>query len=102
MLDLLIENIKNWGLDKGITGPNGKATAITQHLKTCEEVTELGDAIADNNRAEIVDAIGDITVTLILQCELQGLNFDECLLSAYNVIKNRQGRMINGQFVKNS
>ena len=30
------------------------------------------------------------------------LNFESCLISAYNEIKDRKGRMINGVFVKES
>ena len=48
----------------------------------------------------IIDAIGDIMVTLIIQAKLQDLSLEECLESAYNVIAERKGKMINGQFVK--
>lgn len=41
-------------------------------------------------------------MVLILLAELIGVPFEECLQSAYNVIKNRTGRMIDGQFVKDS
>jgi hypothetical protein len=33
-------------------------------------------------------------------CHQQGLNLVECLESAYNEIKNRQGKLVNGTFVK--
>ena len=33
----LIQNVLQWGIDKGITGPNGKATILTQLGKTQEE-----------------------------------------------------------------
>jgi NTP pyrophosphatase (non-canonical NTP hydrolase) len=67
-----------------------------------EEVEELADAIFDNNKEEIIDALGDILVTIIIQAELQGVSLTECLESAYNVIAKRSGVMINGQFVKNA
>jgi NTP pyrophosphatase (non-canonical NTP hydrolase) len=70
-------------------------------MKTQEELTELCNAILDNNSDEIKDAIGDIMVTLIIQAKMQNFKIEECLESAYNVIKNRTGKMINGQFVKN-
>jgi len=47
-----------------------------------------------------MDAIGDITVTLIIQAEMQGLDFQDCLQAAYDVISKRTGKMIDGQFVK--
>lgn len=34
-------------------------------------------------------------------CHQQGLDLVECLNSAYNEIKNRQGKLVNGTFVKN-
>ena len=64
--------------------------------------TDLSDAIFDNNKDEIVDALGDILVTIIIQAELQGVSLTECLESAYNVIAKRTGKMVNGQFQKDA
>ena len=89
--------IIQWAKDKGILD---KATAIKQALKTAEEVLELQNAILDNDREEIIDALGDILVTIIIGAEMQGLTLDECLESVYNVISKRTGKMINGTFVK--
>jgi NTP pyrophosphatase (non-canonical NTP hydrolase) len=58
------------------------------------------NAIVDNNRLDIEDAIGDIMVTMIIQAEMQGVTIEECLNSAYDIISKRTGKMINGQFVK--
>lgn len=93
----LEKQVEQWAKDKGILD---KATPIAQALKTLEETTELLTAINNNDRAEIIDAIGDIMVTLIIQCKMQDLTLEECLQSAYNVISKRKGKMINGQFVK--
>ena len=109
----LEQNVIEWGAEKGILT---KATPLAQCNKTKEEFHELEEAVNAQNsgfitfinskgnkvntKDEIIDAIGDITVTLILQCELQGIKFTECLESAYNVISKRTGKMINGQFVK--
>lgn len=86
-----------WAAQKGILT---KATPMKQALKTLEECTELLQAIQDRNREEIQDAIGDILVTIIIQAEMQGMQIEECLESAYHVIKHRKGQMINGTFVK--
>ena len=86
-----------WAKEKGILE---KGTPLAQCDKTAEEVYELEDAICSNNRAEIIDALGDILVTIIIQAEMQGLKLEECLESAYNVIAKRKGKMIDGQFVK--
>ena len=114
----LIELVKAWGLDRGITGPNGKATLLTQLAKTQEELTETRDAAVlmfhglDSNlnkKAELVktkdevkDGIGDQVVTLILAAELAGTTLEECLALAYAEIKGRTGKMIDGTFVKDA
>ena len=89
--------VLEWADDKGIFE---KGNSKAQHLKTIEEVKELGDALILNDRPEIIDALGDILVTIIIQSEMQGLNLEACLESAYNVISKRTGKMENGTFVK--
>lgn len=89
--------VKIWASEKGIL-TNG--TPYAQCLKTLEEVTELFEAIENNDKEEIIDALGDILVTIIIQAEMQGLKLTDCLESAYNVISKRNGKMINGTFVK--
>ena len=86
-----------WAEQKGIL-KNG--TPLAQCEKTFEEVQELELAILDSDKDEIIDALGDILVTIIIQAEMQGLNLVECLESAYNVISKRTGKMIDGQFIK--
>jgi NTP pyrophosphatase (non-canonical NTP hydrolase) len=50
--------------------------------------------------SEIEDALGDILVTIIIQAEMQGLKLVDCLESAYNIISQRTGKMVDGQFLK--
>jgi NTP pyrophosphatase (non-canonical NTP hydrolase) len=87
-----------WAEEKGILA---KATTMKQAEKTHEEVLELMDAIEEDDKPEIIDALGDILVTIIIQAQLQGLKLEDCLETAYNVISKRTGKMVNGQFVKN-
>ncbi len=111
----LIEKVKQWGLERGITGPNGKGTLLAQLSKTQEELTETRDAAVamlihqtdkanPTNfwvaKADLEDGIGDTTVTLILAAEMAGLDFQDCLQAAYDEISGRTGKMIGGQFVK--
>jgi NTP pyrophosphatase (non-canonical NTP hydrolase) len=86
-----------WAHQKGILD-NG--TPRAQAGKTEEEVQELIDAIDTDNKEEVIDALGDILVTIIIQAEMQGLKLVDCLESAYNVIAQRTGKMVDGQFVK--
>ena len=100
----LIELVKEWGVNKGITHNDNDANFMRtkQADKTDEELTELFDAIAAGDKEEAKDAIGDIIVTLIMQAEWWGLEIEECLQAAYDVISKRTGKMVNGQFVKES
>lgn len=106
-IEQLIENVRQWGIDKGITGLNGKGTLLGQLSKTQEELTETrvaailyGEIKSYDYLTEVKDGIGDTVVTLILAAEIAGLSFEECLHFAYQEIKSRTGAMIDGQFVK--
>lgn len=87
----------DWANKKGIL-KNG--TPMAQAHKTLEECTELCTAVYADNKEEIKDALGDIMVTILIQAEMQGMNLEDCLESAYNIIAKRKGKMVNGQFVK--
>ena len=88
-----------WAAQKGIL-ENG--TPRAQAMKTWEETDELITAIENDDREEVIDALGDILVTIIIQAEMQGLKLVDCLESAYNVISQRTGKMVDGQFVKDT
>jgi NTP pyrophosphatase (non-canonical NTP hydrolase) len=88
-----------WAANKGILE---KATTAAQANKTMEECQELIDAIQDDNREEIADALGDILVTIIIQAKMQNMSLVECLEGAYNIIAKRTGKMVDGQFVKDA
>jgi NTP pyrophosphatase (non-canonical NTP hydrolase) len=89
--------ILEWAKERGILIPDN---ATKQMLKLTEEVGELAGAIAKNNKTDQIDAIGDIQVVLIILSEQLGINYKEALESAYNVIKERKGKTINGVFIK--
>jgi NTP pyrophosphatase (non-canonical NTP hydrolase) len=93
----LINNVEQWAADKGILE---HATTLRQAEKTLEECQELICAILNEDRAEISDGIGDVLVALIIQCKMQGMDLQECLQGAYDVISKRTGKMMNGQFIK--
>lgn len=93
-------DIVQWGIARNLIGPTGEATRVGQQAKTEEEVRELADAIAADDREAAKDAIGDVYVTLVMQAQMWGLTMTECIEAAWNQIKDRKGRMINGVFVK--
>ena len=89
--------IRQWAKKKGIYKSGDPKT---QYVKLQEEAGELAKAILKNDEPEIIDALGDCVVVLVNLSELCGYKLKECIESAYNVIKNRTGRMDNGTFKK--
>jgi NTP pyrophosphatase (non-canonical NTP hydrolase) len=92
-------NIRNWATDKGIYD---SGDSKTQYVKLMEEAGELAQAILKKDKPEVKDAIGDMIVVLTNLAHLEGFTVEDCIDSAYNVIKSRQGSMVNGTFVKNT
>lgn len=77
------------------------STPQSQLMKTVEEVGELVAAESRNQQANIVDAVGDVVVTIIIYCALRDIDLTACLESAYAEIKDRKGvLMANGIFVR--
>ena len=97
-----IDLVRDWGKTKGIIGANGTGTEKAQTMKLIEEVEELVEANFKNDHDEKIDAIGDCTVVLILLADIIGVSFEDCLESAYQVISNRTGEMVDGTFVKDN
>lgn len=91
--------ILEWAHKKGILK---HGTPVAQMDKTREEIGELGDAIEANDMLGIIDGIGDVGVTLIIQAAMQQLTLEECLAHAWEQIKDRTGQMVDGQFVKDA
>jgi NTP pyrophosphatase (non-canonical NTP hydrolase) len=96
----LIENVIQWGADRGITE---NSDAKTQYLKLVEEVGELGGAIARGNRELMLDACGDIIVVALMIMAIEDTSMEECLGKAWMEIKDRKGFLRpDGVFVKES
>ena len=93
----VFDNIRQWAGDRGIYE---KGNAHTQYVKLQEEAGELAKALLQNDKPEVIDAIGDIVVVLTNLAHLKGLRIEDCINSAYNVISKRTGKMIDGTFVK--
>jgi NTP pyrophosphatase (non-canonical NTP hydrolase) len=92
------DNIRNWAEERGLYK---EGDSKTQYIKLQEEAGELARAILKKDKEEVIDAIGDIVVVLTNLAHLEGLKIEDCITAAYNVIKKRQGSMVNGTFVKN-
>ena len=89
------EQIKQWHYDRNlIVGSDDK----TQFAKLIQEAGELSDNICKGK--DIRDDIGDMMVVLINIAERNNITLTDCLKTAYNDIKHRKGRMVDGVFVK--
>ena len=93
----IFSDIREWAKQKGILD---KGDVKTQCIKLQEESGELAKALLNNDKEEIIDAIGDCVVVLTNLSKLAGYNIEDCILSAYNVIAKRTGKMENGTFIK--
>ena len=90
-----IQRIKQWHHDRNLIEG---ATDKDQVCKLIQEVGELSDNVC--KKRDIRDDIGDCIVVLINIAERNNLTLTECLEKAYDDIKDRKGRMIDGIFVK--
>ena len=95
--DTVYDDIRAWAKAKGIYQ---SGDSRTQYIKLMEEAGELAEALLKNDETEVIDAIGDMVVVLTNLAKLRGHNIEDCIASAYSVIKDRQGKMVNGTFVK--
>lgn len=92
-----INLIRQWHHDRNlIDGANDK----DQVCKLIQEVGELSDNVCKGK--DVKDDIGDCIVVLINIAERHGLTISECLEQAYDDIKDRKGKMVDGIFVKES
>tara|TARA_R110002060_G_scaffold26997_4_gene36672 strand:+ start:92 stop:940 length:849 start_codon:yes stop_codon:yes gene_type:complete len=90
--------IRSWAHERGLYA---KGDVKTQYVKLQEEAGEVARAIIKNDIPELKDGIGDMVVVLTNLAHLAGLEIEDCIQSAYDVINKRKGSMINGSFVKN-
>lgn len=91
----LIQKVEQWHIDRNLIDG---ATDKDQVLKLIQEVGELSDNTCKGQ--DIRDDIGDIVVVLINIMARNGLTLEQCLEVAYNDIKDRKGRMVDGIFIK--
>ncbi|EGO8521651.1 hypothetical protein JX188_002131 [Enterococcus faecalis] len=94
----LVKLIEKWAREKNLD----IAEPEKQMLKVVEEVGEVAAALARNNKNDLRDGIGDVVVTLVILAMQNDMDLYECLNQAYNEIKYRKGKNVNGVFVKES
>ena len=97
----LIDKVNEWAISHGLDKGNPKV----EWMKVTEEVGEIRDVFLKPHdfvdpEWSLKDAIGDSIVTLVVLCLQLGYDVEECLTIAYNDIKDRQGVMIDDNFIK--
>ena len=97
----LIDKVNEWADKRSLKQADPKI----QWMRITEEVGEIRDVLLKpakftEPQAALKDAIGDTLVTIIVLAHQLDLDVTECLGIAYDEIKNRKGKMINGTFVK--
>lgn len=97
-LDRLVEQVQQWSIDKDLHNGNSDRQA----LKFYEEAGEVASALSRGQMDALKDGIGDTVVTLIILAQQHDMTLQECLQYAYDEIKGRKGKTINGTFIKQS
>lgn len=95
-LDQLVEQVQQWSIDKDLHNGNSDRQA----LKFYEEAGEVAAALSRGQMDALKDGIGDTVVTLIILAQQHDMTLQECLQYAYDEIKGRKGKTINGTFIK--
>lgn len=88
-------NVLLWAEERNLVKGS---TAKDQFHKLIQECAELSDNICKGKDPK--DDIGDVLVVLIIMCEQLGLEIQECMAKAWNDIKDRRGKMVDGVFIK--
>jgi NTP pyrophosphatase (non-canonical NTP hydrolase) len=100
-LHILEKQVLEWAYDRGIFA---ESTEKTRFAKFMEEIQELIDELWPVGRKQDLEKIkmeaGDVLVTLINLLHPYNLDLKTCLAAAYEKIKDRDGKMIGGTFVK--
>lgn len=90
------EKIRQWAIARNLqTGETAK-----QMVKLMEEIGELASGMARDNINKIIDSIGDAYVVLTILAMQYGIDIEMCIDEAYETIKDRKGKLVNGIFVK--
>jgi NTP pyrophosphatase (non-canonical NTP hydrolase) len=90
------ELIRQWAIDRGLD----KSNPHTQMVKLVEELGELASGMARQDTNKIIDSIGDMYVVMTILAKLYDLDIEFCIDEAYDTIKDRKGKLVNGVFIK--
>ena len=117
-IETSISNILDWAHARNLIDGSNPIAQLAKTIEECGEIlTELQarerydpeklkhdldqaiEVYTEYNRKLKLE-YGDVLVTIIVGMAQQGYTVEECLSLAYDKIKDRKGKMVNGQFVK--
>lgn len=96
MLHVILRTMR-WADDRNLIKGS---TPKNQLKKLIEEVMELAEEIKKDDFKKAKVELGDCLVVLTILSAQMGYSMEECLIEAYEKIKDRKGKMIDGVFVK--
>jgi NTP pyrophosphatase (non-canonical NTP hydrolase) len=94
----LIENIQMWSEVRKLD----KQDPTKQLVKMQEELGELSQGYLKEKPDQIIDSLGDLLVVIIIFCQQEDLEVAEVLQCAWDQIKDRHGKIVDGTYVKDS
>ena len=94
----LTRKIEGWATDRNLHNADSKA----QISKLTEEIGELASGVNKSNKEVVRDSIGDVYVVLTILAMQQKVDVRDCIDMAYEEIKDRKGRLVDGVWVKES
>ena len=94
-LSYFIDNVVQWHRDRNLIDGS---TDKDQVLKLMQELGELSDSVCKGK--DIKDDIGDMLVVMLNIATRNGVTLSECVARAWDDIKDRKGKMVDGIFVK--
>jgi NTP pyrophosphatase (non-canonical NTP hydrolase) len=93
------EKVLNWAKNKDLLKPEN---IKKQFSKLKEEVGELAVEINENNLESARMELGDCLVVLEILANQLETTAKKCKKLAYNKIKSRTGKTIDGKFIKDA
>lgn len=104
----LVKQIIEWGKEKGINNPTNQFNKLAEEKLEAYEAYKTKDLMFYFGKKEefaaadfhLKEELGDIGVVWILLCNMLGVDPYEALEIAHNKNKDRKGKTINGNFIK--
>ena len=92
----LTSKIEQWAVERNLH----TAEPHKQAIKLGEEFGELCSGLAKDNIDVVRDSLGDMYVVMTILAMQLDMDIMRCIEEAYEEIKDRKGKLVNGTFIK--